>query len=142
MLESSMRISNNGSDTCARTSTVRSSYVLGLLNSRLLFWRLRCISNVFRGGWITCTKQYVETLPLRRIDFDLKAEKTRHDRIVDNVDQLLTLHNQLAAAKTPHEQTVLESQIAATDRQIDGLVYELYGLTADEIQIVEDGTAT
>ena len=30
-------------------------------------------------------------------------------------------------------------QIAATDRQIDRLVYDLYGLTEDEIQIVEGG---
>ena len=48
----------------------------------------------------------------------------------------------VAAAKTPHEKTVHEAQIAATDRQIDRLVYELYGLTADEIKIVEEGTAS
>ena len=54
---------------------------------------------------------------------------------------MLTLHKQLAAAKTPHEQTVLNAQIAAPDRQIDQLVYELYGLTADEIKIVEEGSA-
>jgi len=31
------------------------------------------------------------------------------------------------------------SGIDATDRQIDQLVYELYGLTEDEIRIVEEG---
>ena len=40
-------------------------------------------------------------------------------------------------ARTPHEQTALERQIEATDRQIDALVYELYGLTEEEIAIVE-----
>ena len=40
-------------------------------------------------------------------------------------------------AHTPHEQTVLQRQIEATDRQIDALVYELYGLTEEEIKIVE-----
>jgi len=34
---------------------------------------------------------------------------------------------------------VVGHQIAATDRQIDRLVYDLYGLTEDEIQIVEGG---
>jgi hypothetical protein len=29
-----------------------------------------------------------------------------------------------------------EKAIAATDRKIDDLVYELYGLTAEEIEIV------
>ena len=46
----------------------------------------------------------------------------------------------LPKAKTPHEQESLQRQIAATDRQIDDLVYELYGLTKDEIRIVEGTT--
>jgi len=36
------------------------------------------------------------------------------------------------SAKTDHEKTVLERQIAATDGQIDELVYELCGLTDEE----------
>ena len=46
---------------------------------------------------------------------------------------------QLPKAKTPHEQESLKRQVAATDKQIDGLVYELYGLTEDEVRIVEGG---
>jgi len=44
---------------------------------------------------------------------------------------------QLRKAKTPHEQESLQRQIAATDNQIDALVYELYGLTEEEIEAVE-----
>lgn len=44
-----------------------------------------------------------------------------------------------AAAKTAHEKTALQRRIDATDRQIDTLVYELYGLTDDEIKIVGEG---
>jgi hypothetical protein len=47
---------------------------------------------------------------------------------------------QSAAAKTPAAQAALQRQIAATDRQIDQLVYELYGLTEEEIWIVEEAT--
>jgi hypothetical protein len=36
--------------------------------------------------------------------------------------------------------TVLQRQIEATDREIDRLVYELYGLTEEEIRIVEGAT--
>jgi len=43
----------------------------------------------------------------------------------------------LPEARTPHEQTALQRQIEATDRQIDALVYELYSLTEEEIEIVE-----
>ncbi len=40
--------------------------------------------------------------------------------------------------KTGHEKTLLSSQIDGFDRQIDRLVYELRGLTEEEIAIVED----
>lgn len=39
--------------------------------------------------------------------------------------------------KTPTERTAIERQIQATDTQIDQLVYQLYGLTEEEIKIVE-----
>jgi hypothetical protein len=47
------------------------------------------------------------------------------------------LHKQLPKAKTPHEQESLKRTVAATDGQIDALVYELYGLTEEEVGIVE-----
>jgi hypothetical protein len=47
------------------------------------------------------------------------------------------VHKQLAAAKTDHAKTNIQRQIDATDAQIDQLVYELYGLSEDEIKIVE-----
>ena len=50
---------------------------------------------------------------------------------------MLLLHKRLAAANTDHEKTALQRQIDATDRQINQLVYELYGLTDEEIAIVE-----
>ena len=53
------------------------------------------------------------------------------------VERMLALHGQRNAARTPHEQSVLQAQIDATDQQIDRLVYALYGLTEEEIKIVE-----
>ena len=52
---------------------------------------------------------------------------------------MLALHKQLPLVRKPHEQTALQRQIEAADRQIDALVYELYGLTEEEIRIVEAG---
>ena len=66
----------------------------------------------------------------------MKVNFLNHAR-TDNPKQVLVLHPQWAAARTPQEKTVLERQLAATDTQIDRLVYDLYGLTADEINIVE-----
>jgi hypothetical protein len=55
------------------------------------------------------------------------------------VEQMLALHKARSSARTPHEQSVLAAQIAATDRQLDRLVYALYGLTEEEIKVVEGG---
>ncbi len=123
--------------TLYKQSGLKPEYVLGLLNSKLLFWRLRGISNFFRGGWITCTKQYFGELPIRTINFTDKSEKSMHDRMVALVEQMLDLHKNLAEVRTPQEKTALERQISATDAQIDRLVYDLYDLTEDEIKIVE-----
>jgi hypothetical protein len=46
--------------------------------------------------------------------------------------------HRLTAARTPHEQEVVRRKLAATDAEIDRLVYELYGLTDDEIRLVEE----
>jgi hypothetical protein len=119
---------------------VRREYVLGLLNSRLLFWRLRAMSNVFRGGWITCTKQYFGELPIVLPDLAARTDRSTHDRMGELVDRILAMHASLATAGTDHEKTVLKRQIDATDREIDALVYELYDLTDDEIRIVEEAT--
>jgi hypothetical protein len=59
------------------------------------------------------------------------------DKTARPVEAMLKLHEDLPKAKTPHEQESLQRQIAATDNQIDQLVYELYGLTKEEIEIVE-----
>lgn len=50
---------------------------------------------------------------------------------------MLDLNRRLAAAKAAHEKEVLAGMIDATDRRIDRLVYELYGLTEEEIAVVE-----
>ena len=50
---------------------------------------------------------------------------------------MLELHKSKAGAKTQSEGDVYERQIRAVDEQIDELVYELYGLSPDEIRIVE-----
>ena len=50
---------------------------------------------------------------------------------------MLELHNRLNAARADADKDRLERAIKATDKNIDALVYELYGLTAEEIRMVE-----
>lgn len=115
----------------------RIEYFVGLLNSILLDHCIRQMTNQFRGGYFAVNKQALERLPIHTIDFTDAQDKARHDRMVALVDKMLALHQQLSTAHTAHDRDLIQRQIDATDRAIDTLVYQLYGLTAEEIKIVE-----
>lgn len=112
-------------------------YILGLLNSHVLDFYLKQISTPFRGGFLALNRQYIEQLPIRTIDFTDPVDKARHDRMVSLVQRMLDLHKQLQAAGSEAARQRLQREINVTDEQIDRLVYELYGLTEEEIKIVE-----
>ena len=57
------------------------------------------------------------------------------------VEQRPQLHTRRRAAQIAHDRELLQRQINATDAQIDALVYELYGLTEEQVKIIE-GTGT
>ena len=50
---------------------------------------------------------------------------------------MLMLYEKLAAATIPADRELYQRQIEGTDRQIDALVYELYGLTEQEREEIE-----
>ncbi len=112
-------------------------YLLGLLNSSLLNSYLRSISTPFRGGYIALNRQYIEQLPIRTINFADPSDKARHDWVVSLVERMLALHQR--SMRIPQEQERLRREIESTDAEIDRLVYALYGLTEEEIKIVEEG---
>ncbi len=114
-------------------------YFLGLLNSKLLWVFLKATGYTLRGGYFTFKTEYLKPFPIRVIDFSNKKDLASHDQMVSLVDAMLSLKRQLTEARTSHEQTLLQRQIDATDKQIDRLVYDLYGLTEEEIKIVESG---
>ena len=116
---------------------MKPKYILGLLNSRLLFWKLKQASNLFRGGWITCTKQYFGELPIRNINFSDARDKAYHEKMISLVERMLDLHEQFALMGNPTDQTYLKHEIDPTEREIDQLVYALYGLTEADIAVIE-----
>jgi type II restriction/modification system DNA methylase subunit YeeA len=60
--------------------------------------------------------------------------------LVGAVERMLVLSPKLRQANSDTERAALENAIRKTDRDIDQLVYQLYGLTPEEIALVE-GTA-
>jgi methylase of polypeptide subunit release factors len=113
--------------TLLRESKLRLKYVLALLNSRLLDYFLKRTSSAFSGGYFAYNRQYIEPLPIRPINFTDPADRAEYDALVALVDRILKAKRADGAADT-----------AALEREIDERVYRLYGLTADEIKIVEE----
>jgi hypothetical protein len=115
-------------------------YLLGILNSTLGQFYFTEVCAGLEGGGTTYLRffgQYIEEFPVCRINSDNPADVAGHARMVALVEQMLGLHKKLAATTIPFEKTLYQRQIEAADRQIDALVYELYGLTDEEIRIVE-----
>ncbi len=115
-------------------------YLLAILNSRLLNWYYHTLNPEVGEALAEVKKTNVAKLPIRTPDFAASAGRSQHDRVVALVQQMLDLHKSLLGARTAHEKTVVQRQIDTTDRQLDQFVYELYGLTEDEIRIVEEAT--
>jgi hypothetical protein len=72
----------------------------------------------------------------------LSDVKVRHDKMVELVTRMMELKKQQARApkkQSPSAKQLLDQKLAITDQQIDALVYKLYGLSTEEVRIVEGG---
>jgi type I restriction-modification system DNA methylase subunit len=104
-------------------------YLCGILNSRLMKF-------YYETSFPTLHVQRDElaSLPII-INFSNPTQNARRIKIVSLVERMLELHKQ--SPRTPQEKEMLQREIESTDGAIDALVYELYGLTGEEIKIVE-----
>jgi hypothetical protein len=120
---------------------VNDLYLLGLLNSRLIFLYFKrnaaVLGDADKGGRLRWFTQDVVKIPIRPITASLSADVASHARMVALVQKMLDLHKQLSTTHAQQEIEELKRDIAFTDKEIDRLVYELYDLTDDEIAIVE-----
>ena len=121
-------------------------YLLGVLNSKLSWFILKTLcpslGDPNKGGRLRLKISYIRNLPIRRIDFENLAEKLAHDEIVRLVEKMLGLQKERQSVRREEDLDRvrnLERQISQVDAEIDQRVYALYGLTEDEIKIVEGG---
>jgi type I restriction-modification system DNA methylase subunit len=110
--------------------------LLGVLSSQLIryYWERRYFDQ--KRTFPKIKKAHILGVPIPVSEAKWKTV----DKIDQRVSEILELHRSAAESRTPQEKTALQRQIDATVRQIDQLVYQLYGLTDDEIRIVEEAT--
>lgn len=115
-------------------------YLLALLNSRYLCNVYDELAHESGRVFAQVKLSKLGQLPFRKIDFADLAQKKRHDGLVALARRMLELNNKKHSSKLARsELDRLEREIAATDAEIDNLVYELYGITAEERKIIEAG---
>jgi len=108
-------------------------FLLGILNSEFIGWLFR------KKFQISDSDTFPQIMIGNILEFPVpKFDVARHDKVVALVTQMLELNKKLPEAKTDQENTSIRRQIEASDAAIDALVYELYGLTEEEIGIVEE----
>ncbi len=115
-------------------------YLLALLNSqvgRFFFMRVCAGLEGKTETYLRFFGQYLEGFPVPTVNLSEASDKARHDHIVQLVERMLVAKEELSKAKTEAETTRLERECESLDRQIDQAVYELYGLTEEEIKVVE-----
>ena len=95
-------------------------YLCALLNSTLIRWYLQQIAPTSGMGVFRWKKGYVETIPIPKLT---AAEQEPFVKLVDEI----------LAAKAANR----VADTAEMEREIDRLVYELYGLTGEEDTAIE-----
>jgi len=105
-------------------------YVLALLNSKLLDWYYGFIGKA-KGK----SREYFNT-PLAEIPIRI-ASLTSQEKLIQLANQMLEAHNQLELAKFENDKKFLAQRIEILDKQINAIVYALYGLSEEEIKIIE-----
>ncbi|EJG3290647.1 Eco57I restriction-modification methylase domain-containing protein, partial [Campylobacter coli] len=98
-------------------------YLLAILNSRLIVYYMQYISSHLGQGAFRWIRQYIEKLPIPKINS--KNEKLA-DELINLVDEILKAKEQDKNANTQE-----------LENKINSIVYKLYNLTEEEIKIIE-----
>ena len=109
-------------------------FLLGVINSQLIsYLYINQVTQAVKDDFPQVTITDFLNLPFPSvIDSQISNKIKALSRHLQNLNNM--------APATPQEQEQLRREIEATDCQIDQLVYQLYGLTDEEIKIVEEST--
>lgn len=111
-------------------SGVTDHYLLAVLNHPVSEALVRTNTSVFRGGYYSHGKQFIDDLP---IPIPSDADRTTIEALVV---RLIAAHGAVGTARTPHDKTLYERQAADLRQQVEAHITQLFGLTAADMDIV------
>jgi len=111
-------------------------YILGILSHPVFEAMVKSGASEFRGAYYSHGKQFIENLPIRKIDFANAAETNQHNEIVKTVKSLIaakaTYNGNYIAARKKVMQHKMDFLFTSLVEQINSL----YGITNDELNTV------
>ena len=111
-------------------------YLVAIVNSTFVSWlAARTLSNFGKDVFPKLNPQDIKALLIPIVK--TQSERRVHDELATLAQNMLDLQSDSRKARMALDKTAITRQIDAIDRQIDELVYQLYGLTKGEIAIVE-----
>jgi type I restriction-modification system DNA methylase subunit len=114
------------------------NFLLAVINSKLLSWYFLNRSQVAqRDDFPKIVLKESRALPIPKIDLEDVSQKKIYEQTMELSQKMLNLVNILEKTKIEAERNTITRQIEQTDSEIDGIVYRLFGLTENEIAIVE-----
>ena len=108
--------------------------ILAILNSKLTFFFIKQTSSEFSGGFYAFNRQYIENIPIVLPEKDIVERLSKLSKTQLEKNKLLTEFGN----KNTSETAKLKEEIEKIDREIDELVYKIYGITEKEKQIIEE----
>jgi hypothetical protein len=114
-------------------------YLLGLLNSKLYSYIYREINkhNAMAGGYMNVSKKQLDDFLFLEIDKNNIVNLNRYNQVVTHVEQLLKLNKELNNSVLESKKDQVKQKIEYNEDKINELVYQLYDLTKEEIELVE-----
>lgn len=110
---------------------------LAIINSKLISWYVYrfVFANAIRTMHFDSTT--TNKFPFPDLNQQNKFKKANSNKMVSLVDQLLQLNKDKQTASLQTKLDQIQSKIDYCEDKINKIVYELYGLTEEEIKIVE-----
>jgi len=114
-------------------------YFLGLLNSSLFWFYIVNTGTVLSGGYMRFKTNYLRPFPVKRIDWNNSKEVELYSKVVELVDNILSLRKGLTKDVLSNEKRELTSnQLSSMEKEINNIFYTLYNLDVDETELVEN----
>ena len=108
-------------------------YFLGLLNTNLInyLFKLNSLNT-------NITLSDLDIIPIRKIVFGNIEEVENHNKVAKFAEQIIQLKRDLQTTTLESKKEQIKSKIDYNEDKMNQLVYQLYNLTEEEIQIIEN----